>query len=294
LADFRDARAGPRARTAGASMWTEPLGGRWLPETVRAGARALVINLRFQQIFFPKKFFFYEFSPFEQEGTWKVCVEAGWVEDAAVRGCRGARPACAGRPAPWRRAECAALNRSLWIPGAPCNKVLQWRPVTGACRRGARGGSGNRQAGVGAWHPGRTPHARRAGCSMLVHRLRRPSAARARPGGRAVGRSTALSAGAPRVVRVCVLQFQKIQPHRVVADGAHRVVCVQKRVTGWSRRTSPSSGRSSPSVSALPVLLSLFCVSPPCASIALNASELLVMCRAEKGRGSTHEGKIPR
>ena len=168
LADFRDARAGPRARTAGASMWTEPLGGRWLPETVRAGARALVINLRFQQIFFPKKFFFYEFSPFEQEGTWKVCVEAGWVEDAAVRGCRGARPACAGRPAPWRRAECAALNRSLWIPGAPCNKVLQWRPVTGACRRGARGGSGNRQAGVGAWHPGRTPHARRAGCSIAA------------------------------------------------------------------------------------------------------------------------------
>jgi hypothetical protein len=142
--------------------------------------------------------------------------------------------------------------------------------------------------------PGIPRRAWRSSAFVLVHRLRRPSAARARPGGRAVGRSTALSAGAPRVVRVCVLQFQKIQPHRVVADGAHRVVCVQKRVTGWSRRTSPSSGRSSPSVSALPVLLSLFCVSPPCASIALNASELLVMCRAEKGRGSTHEGKIPR
>ena len=94
LADFRDARAGPRARTAGASMWTEPLGGRWLPETVRAGARALVINLRFQQIFFPKKFFFYEFSPFRAGGNLEgVCPRrGGWrmlrCAAAEVRGRR--------------------------------------------------------------------------------------------------------------------------------------------------------------------------------------------------------------
>ena len=165
----------------------------------------------------------------------------------------------------------------------------------------------------GVLPPGRMPH-RRAGRSIAAPahpeslgapgvRARlcwsiacaAPAPPRARQGGRAVGRRPRWRL-LPRVrfVSACS-SFRKFSRHtELVADGAPRVVCVQKRVTGWSRRTSPSSGRSSPSVSALPVLLSLFCVSPPCASIALNASELLVMCRAEKGRGSTHEGKIPR
>jgi hypothetical protein len=185
--------------------------------------------------------------------------------------------------------------------------------LAGAYRCRVRCGSGIQRVGVGAWPPGRTPH-RRAGRSIAAPahpkslgapgvRARlcwsiacaAPAPPRARQGGRAVGRRPRWRL-LPRVrfVSACS-KLRKFSSHTEwVADGAPRVVCVQKRVTRWSRRTSPSSGRSSPSVSALPVLLALFLCSPPCVSIALTPANCTVVCRAEKGRGSTHEGKVSR